>query len=206
MERLLIFLKEPMPGQVKTRLAASVGPQAAADIYRACVEQTLGRLRGFAPRTTLCVDPPGALEQVRAWLGDGWALRPQSGSGLGERLAEATGRAFAEGAGRVVVVGTDSPWLGAEEVAGAFARLKRHDAVLGPAEDGGYYLIGLSRPCPGLFEGIAWGSERVLAQTEARAHALGLRVASLPRGYDIDELEDLQRWLTDERRRPACRS
>jgi rSAM/selenodomain-associated transferase 1 len=206
MRRLLVFLKHPTPGRVKTRLAAAVGPEAAADIYRACVELTLERLRALAPQTTLCVDPPDALEPVRAWLGAGWELRPQIGSTLGKRLADATARAFADGADRIVVIGTDSPWLGAEQIEDAFTRLEQRDAVLGPAEDGGYYLIGLSRPYPALFEGIAWGSEQVLTQTEARARELGLRLASLRRGYDIDDLEDLQRWLKDERRRQTCRS
>ena len=196
---LLIFLKEPRAGTVKTRLAQAVGPHAACEIYRACVELTLERLRRFCDNTILCVDPPHALDAVRVWVGAAWTLRPQRGQTLGDRLAEATAHAFAQGDRRLVVIGTDSPWLQPPKVEQAFAALERHDVVIGPAEDGGYYLIGLSRAVPALFDGMAWGTDAVLAQTMARARALGLRSHPLPLGYDVDRLEDLERFMAEER-------
>lgn len=228
MRRLLIFLKYPSPGEVKTRLADAIGDEAACSVYRACVELTLERLGVWRAEATLCVEPPDALERTRAWVGPGWphplpgvgtadpdrsaiqvsgadrqqgvgwTLRPQAGGTLGERLAEATAHAFAEGAQRVVVIGTDSPWLTASDVDAACEALAHAELVLGPAEDGGYYLVGLSRPMPALFEGIAWSTAAVYQETITKARALGLRVHTLPLGYDVDRLEDLQRFIVEE--------
>ena len=195
MRRLLIFLKYPTPGQVKTRLAATLGNESAAKIYRACTEMTLERLNGFRQDAWLYVDPPAALERTRGWVGEGWLLRPQHGATLGERLARATGEAFASGAQHVVAIGTDSPWLNAHDIEEAFAALERADVVVGPTEDGGYYLIGLSRSIPALFEGIAWSSPSVYAQTLAQARTLDLRVHTLRLGYDVDRPEDLERLI-----------
>jgi rSAM/selenodomain-associated transferase 1 len=197
--RLLVFLKDPAPGRVKTRLAASLGETAAADAYRRCVDVTLERLAPLRDQAVLYVDPPHALARVASWLGGGWRLRPQRGADLGARLQAAISEAFAEGAGRVVVIGTDSPWLGPADIAAAFAALDTSDLVLGPAEDGGYYAIGCTRLIPELFAGIAWGSADVFAQTMAAARAQGVRVATLDPGYDIDRAEDLERWLAGAR-------
>ena len=145
MRRLLIFLKCPTPGEVKTRLAASISDEAAAGLYRACAELTLRRLDAFRRDATLCIDPPDALADVEQWLGHGWAVRPQQGVTLGDRLAEATSGAILDGAKHVVVIGTDSPWIDAPAIDAAFAALEQSDVVLGPTEDGGYYLVGLSR-------------------------------------------------------------
>ncbi|MBI1991815.1 MAG: TIGR04282 family arsenosugar biosynthesis glycosyltransferase [Candidatus Omnitrophica bacterium] len=200
MRRLLVFLKYPSLGRVKTRLADAIGDEAACSVYRACVELTLERLGAWRAEATLCVEPPDALERTRAWVGPGvgWALRPQSGGTLGERLAEATAHAFAQGAQRVIAIGTDSPWLTAEAVDAAFAALGQADLVLGPTEDGGYYLIGLSRPAPDVFADISWSTSTVYQETLAKARALGLPVQTLPLGYDVDRLEDLQRFVAEE--------
>ncbi len=258
MRRLLVFLKYPDPGQVKTRLAVSIGAEAAAEVARMCVETTLDRLRTFQQETALYIDPPQALNRTRVWLqsvgmtservtpeagrpgrgadwappakqrgmgvgehiglpqaagpapnvehcekNSAWQLRPQCGATLGERLMQATAAAFADGAQRVIVIGSDAPWLSAADILDAFAALDRADVVMGPAEDGGYYLIGLSRHTPALFEGIAWSTSAVYAQTTAIARALDLRLHELPRGYDIDRPEDLDRFLAEEER---CRS
>ncbi len=196
--RVLVFLKEPVPGRVKTRLAAAIGEADAAAVYRACVEQTLAHLRALQPHAQLCVDPPEAMARVQAWVGRGWRLAPQQGATLGERLSRATRQAFAEAAQRVVVIGTDSPWIGPADLDDAFRALDEADVVVGPAEDGGYYLLGFARPQPALFEGIAWSTPAVFEQTCARAQALGLRVAVLRQGYDVDRVEDLQRLFQDD--------
>jgi rSAM/selenodomain-associated transferase 1 len=228
MRRLLIFLKLPTPGQVKTRLAASLGAEAASAIYRACAELTLERLGVWRASSTLYVDPgtnagwsgaaghvlaaPAALARarawvgsdwtlarVRAWVGPGWTLALQEGRTLGERLAQATAAAFAGGARRVIVIGTDSPWLSAQDLQRACDALSQAEVALGPTEDGGYYLIGLARPSPMLFDGISWSGPRVCAETLQRAKRAGLRVHLLPKGYDVDHPEDVQRWLAHER-------
>ena len=114
--------------------------------------------------------------------------------------------AFAEGATGVVAIGTDSPWLTADEVEAAFEALRHHDAVLGPTQDGGYYLIGLRRFVPALFEDIAWSTTSVYAQTLARADHLRLRMHVLRTGYDVDRPEDLQRWLKETKEEAHART
>jgi rSAM/selenodomain-associated transferase 1 len=201
MRRLCIFLKYPTPGLVKTRLAAAIGRDAASEVSRLLTALTLERLETFRRDAVLCVDPPSALTRTRAWLGRDWLFRPQHGSDLGERLAEATTHAFAEGARRVIVVGTDSPWLQPGTIEAAFAALERAEMVIGPARDGGYYLIGLSRLAPALFEAMAWSTPSVCADTVMKARELGLQFEVLQEGRDVDHLEDLQRWLADEQAR-----
>lgn len=117
---------------------------------------------------------------------------------MGDRLAEATDRAFSDGANQAVVIGTDSPWLTANDVTAAFEALQDHDVVLGPTQDGGYYLIGLAQPQPALFHDISWSTSSVYAQTLARADRLGLRAQSLQEGYDVDRIEDVERFLGRE--------
>lgn len=198
--RLLIFLKYPTPGQVKTRLASALGDAAAADVYRTCVESTLRAMQGFRQEAVLWVAQAEALEACRHWLGPEWNIQPQQGDVLGERLIHATAQAFAQAAGPVVAIGTDSPWLSAQTVEDAFRSLKRNDVVLGPSQDGGYYLIGLSRNLPGVFENITWSTADVYQQTLANALRLGLSVESLAMGYDVDTIADLDRFLLEHRR------
>lgn len=198
MRRLLIFVKEPVPGQVKTRLAAEIGADAACHVYRRCVERTLERLTELRDDITLCVEPAEATGRVQAWLGSTWLALPQCGATLGERLAAATNRVFAEGVHRVAVIGTDSPWIDDALLEEAFAAMERADLVLGPAMDGGYYLVGMAKPAAELFRGISWSTSQVLDQTRANARALGLTVSLLSEGYDIDRLTDLQRWMHED--------
>jgi len=201
MRRLLVFVKAPIPGHVKTRLAQEIGPEAAVAVYRASVELTLSRLRPLHEHTTLCIDPPDAIPEIQQWVGPGWRTVPQHGRDLGERLAQATARAFSDGARYVVVIGTDSPWVRIEDIGAAFDALASAEVVLGPTDDGGYYLIGLSRPSPAMFEDIDWSTPAVCDQTLVRARTLGLRAVRLKIGYDLDHLQDVQRFITEERQR-----
>ncbi|MBI3020710.1 MAG: TIGR04282 family arsenosugar biosynthesis glycosyltransferase [Candidatus Omnitrophica bacterium] len=198
MRRLLIFVKEPIPGQVKTRLAADIGVDAACHVYRRCVERTLERLSVLRDEMTLCVEPADATERIQLWLGSKWPALPQRGATLGERLADATNKIFTEGVQRVVVIGTDSPWIDHPLIEEAFAAMEQADLVIGPARDGGYYLVGLARPTPGLFQGMPWSTSQVLDQTLGKARALGLSVSLLPEGYDVDQLTDLQQWMQQD--------
>jgi uncharacterized protein len=158
-------------------------------------ERAVDRARHLGRRyrigTTICFTG-GTVEQMRQWLGSDLDLEPQARGDLGGRLTSAIGNAF-EKVERVVVIGTDCPDLTTAVVAEAFAGLKTHDLVIGPAHDGGYYLIGLRVPRPELFRGIDWGGEHVFKQTMCAAQALSLSVMQLPRLHDIDRPEDLQR-------------
>jgi rSAM/selenodomain-associated transferase 1 len=190
---LVVFVKEPRPGAVKTRLAAAVGPEAAAHLYRVLAELALEATTP-GPREyerLVFFDPPEALEALRAWL-PGVRLAPQSRGDLGARLVDAFARAFARGAQRVAVVGTDAPGVTRQTVTGALAGLDAADVVLGPAEDGGYYLIALREPRPELFQGIDWSTAAVLQQTRSRATSARLSVLELEPLRDLDTLDDLR--------------
>jgi rSAM/selenodomain-associated transferase 1 len=190
---LIVFLKNPKPGAVKTRLVPALGAEDAAALYRALTEEVL---RATVPErgeyeTLVFFDPPGAAAAIRAWL-PGLRLFAQSEGDLGVRMSAAFARAFARGARRVAIVGTDTPTVSRHTVAGALDALDESDLVLGPAEDGGYYLLALGEPHPELFEGVAWSTPAVLEETRARAKAVGLRFQELERRRDVDTLEDLR--------------
>ena len=190
---LVVFLKHPRPGAVKTRLAAAIGPAAAAGLYRALAERVLEATTPAAGDYERLVffDPPESLPQMRDWL-PGVRLLAQSGHDLGARMADAFARAFARGASRVAIVGTDVPGVSRATVGEALSALDTADVVIGPADDGGYYLIALRAPRPELFAGIEWSTPGVRGQTLARAAAGGLSVRELKQLRDVDTLEDLR--------------
>jgi uncharacterized protein len=190
---LVVFVKHPRPGEVKTRLAAAIGAEAAALLYRALAEEVLEATTPAAGDYERLVffDPPESLPGMRDWL-PGVRLAAQSGDDLGARMADAFARAFARGARRVAIVGTDAPGVTRPTVREALAALDTADVVIGPAADGGYYLIALRAPRPELFSGIEWSTPSVRAQTLARAAAAGLSVRELGPLRDVDTLEDLR--------------
>jgi rSAM/selenodomain-associated transferase 1 len=187
-----IFLKAPRPGAVKTRLVPALGPSAAAGLYRALAEAVVAQTRPAAGyERILFFAPAEARAEIEAWL-PGEALAAQDGPDLGARMSSAFDEAFRRGAGRVALVGSDAPGLTRDDVLEALDALGEHDVVLGPAMDGGYYLIALARPAPGLFRAIAWGTGTVLAATVERAATLGLTVRLLDPRRDIDTLDDVK--------------
>ncbi len=195
-ERLLVFVKRPRAGEVKTRLGRDLGPEDAAELYRAMAEQVLAATApapgGYAREVWFA--PAGAARDIAAWL-PGETRRAQAGGDLGRRMDGAFASAFARGATRAVLIGTDAPALDRDRVERALDALRHHDLVLGPATDGGYYLIGLGASRPGLFRGVAWSTPAVLQATLERAAALGLRAALLDELRDVDTLADLrQEW------------
>jgi uncharacterized protein len=189
--RLLLFTKPAREGRVKTRLIGALTPAQAAEIHQAFLDDLLDRLRDgcFDLRLAWALDPgeavpDGPLPGVR-----------QEGEDLGERLFRTLAAAGAE-ASSVAALGSDHPTLPLEMVHDAFERLEAGaDVVLGPAEDGGYYLIALraGAVAPRLFEAIAWSTDRVFPETVERCRELGLRLELLPRASDVDTPEDLRR-------------
>lgn len=201
-DRLIVFARYPSPGQVKTRLIPALGAEGAARLHEEMVFRTLACAQRAAhandARVTACFTGAGA-RAMRRWLGDGLEYRVQRGTTLGERMDRALTETLAA-ADLAVLIGTDCPGLTPALLGDALAALRGRDLVLGPASDGGYYLVGLRRPCPALFDGIAWGTDAVRSQTLAAAARLGLTVHQLPRLDDIDRPEDLPAW---DRLRPA---
>lgn len=198
-EAVLAFLRHPIPDLTKTRLIPALGAVGAARVYRRIADRVLDEVRRMQRpnlRRVAWVTPAGSLEDVRSWVGPLFDLRPQPPGDLGRRLAVAFAAAFDEGAKSVIALGTDCPWVTARLLDDAFEALVNHDAVLGPALDGGYYLLGLSRLLP-VFEGIPWSTEQTAAATLARLAQSGARTQQLPPLRDIDSPDDLAALLVD---------
>ncbi len=193
-----LFARRPDPGLVKTRLAATLGSEAAAGAYEAMlldIAEAWGSERVLDPggRRVLIYTPADAGPWFDSRVAESWSLQPQVEGDLGARMRGFFEGEFADGASRVVLIGSDSPTLDPTFVVSAFLLLLQKDVVLGPATDGGYYLIGLKPPVPPIFEGIDWSSSRVLGQTVARLEASGHTVGMLPPWYDVDTPDD---WET----------
>jgi uncharacterized protein len=195
---LIIFAKAPVQGQVKTRLCPPLTPDEAASLHGSIVLDMLERSRGAAmDRFVACA--PSADHVFFKILEErhGVRLLTQTGDDLGARMARAMADVFSLGYQKVLIIGTDLPTLPGPAFSEAAALLATHDLVLGPACDGGYYLIGLRKPAPELFAGIPWSTDKVLPLTQQKAAALGLRATLLPVRRDIDTIEDLSA-LIDE--------
>jgi hypothetical protein len=191
---LAVFVKEPRAGAVKSRLAAALGAEAAAEVYRAIAGEVMRRTapRGDEYDRVVVFDPPSAGATIGEWLGlTAAALLPQPTGDIGARMERAFDELFRRGARRVALVGTDVPALSYEDVRDALESLDEHDVALGPATDGGYYLIALKGPAPELFREIRWSSGEVLAGTLERAARRGLSVRVLRTLGDVDTVEDL---------------
>jgi uncharacterized protein len=189
---LAIFAKQPAAGLVKTRLAEATSPAWACRAYEALLLDALDRLESFALRRVIVYDPPESKAYFEQQAAGRFELVPQRPGDLGARLAAFFKEEFHQGTQAVVVIGADSPTLPTAFLTQAYVELARSDVVLVPAMDGGYCLIGCRRFLPGVFEGIAWGTDRVLEQTCERVHQQGLRLGLLPPWYDVDTLADWQ--------------
>lgn len=183
-----LFAKWPTPGTVKTRLARDSSPEFACQVASAFLADSILQFEITGVRRILAVAPASEQEQFKALVGERWEVTPQIDGDLGTRLSHFFAEAFREGAERVVVIGTDSPTLPPEYLERAFQELTEHDVVIGPATDGGYYLIGLNQPSPNLFDGICWSTSNVLQQTVDRLGSMSLHL--LPPWFDVDTIDD----------------
>lgn len=191
---LIIFAKEPRPGQVKTRLTPQLSPEEAAKLYHSFIEDILEEMSQVPKmQIALAFSPPEAQVFFQGLAPPGIGFFPQEGEDLGERMSRAYIRGFEAGYNPVLLRDSDTPDLPALIVAEAREILSAGIAqvVLGPATDGGYYLVGLSRPQPHLFQGLTWSSSTVLNDTLKIARQLGLTVHLLPVWSDIDTTADL---------------
>ncbi|NBV23602.1 MAG: glycosyltransferase [Proteobacteria bacterium] len=191
--RLVVFLKAPRAGTVKTRLAESLGADAACAAYVRLVETLLANLAPLRA-VELCFTPAEAAGDIQPWLRDGWSRFPQTAGDLGQRLNAAFSAHFDTDAERVVVIGSDCPDVTVTDIEDAWLALEAHDVVLGPALDGGYWLIGLRAPQPGLFTAMPWSTDAVFSETMRRARETGLRVATLRELADVDTVADWELW------------
>jgi rSAM/selenodomain-associated transferase 1 len=193
---LIVYAKRPLPGYAKTRLGKGIGMEDAAGLYARLLYQYLVGLVGAELEKTVVELSVASSEDVPFFAAafPELVVQPQIDGDLGQRMAASFARAFERGAASVVLTGSDIPGLDSTLVRAAFDALETAPIVLGPAADGGYYLIGTRVPNVPLFEGIAWSTERVLEQTTALARVQGLEVAYLPQLYDVDTIVEYERW------------
>ena len=194
-DRLVIFTRFPQPGAAKTRLIPMLGADGAAELHRRMTAHTLsvaGNARALIAGLDVVVRFSGGTpEAMKQLYGASWRFEEQGEGDLGARMERAVRDAFAEGRMRTLIIGTDCPELTGALLRAAFDALADADLVLGPARDGGYYLIGLRRAAPELFAGMPWGSGEVFERTRAEARRIGLEVRILPTLSDVDTPQDL---------------
>lgn len=199
---MIVFTRYPEPGKTKTRLMPELGAEGAAELQRKMAEHAISQVRELAKRRPISIEVryegrnPSLMKQ---WLGGDILFHEQDGADLGERMLTAFLDAFRYGAERVLLMGTDCPGITPQILEKAFQELDRSDLALGPAADGGYYLIGSKRVYPELFSNVPWGTENVLECTLEIARLQKLNTSLVDRLHDVDRAEDLHVWINIER-------
>ncbi len=202
-EALGVMAKAPRLGEVKTRLHSVLSPAEATEFYRCLLRDTfvlMEAVQGRRPDLSLvlCYTPAGEEEAFKCIERDGALRLLQRGADLGERLKHCFEDLFAAGFESVVLIDADSPTLPLEYLLAAFEQVQKTDAVvLGPTVDGGYYLIGMRRLHPQIFERIPWSTEHVLAETKERAREAGVELILLPEWYDVDTPKELEQLIKE---------
>jgi hypothetical protein len=191
---ILLFVKYPVAGRVKSRLARGLGSETAAELYKRFVGDTIKMLGAAGRDLKIYCDPCKSVANYAEWIGGGHEFIHQVGGDIGERMRGAFEETFAAGFKRAVLIGSDIPDMPAEFISRAFAGLDGSDAILGPSADGGYYLIGFSEEsfCAEAFSGVSWSTESVLSQTRERLESNGVKAALLPMWGDVDTIDDLK--------------
>ena len=191
---LVLFVKYPEKGMVKTRLSAGLGDEITQNLYKCFVSDLIGTLEKKRYTFKIAFYPPGSDEKIISWLGSEHCYITQVGRDLGERMENAFKETFLEGFKEVLVIGTDIPALTPSLIDKAIKALKNSDAVIGPCYDGGYYLIGFRNEMflSDIFKGIQWSTERVFKDTMGVFTKKGYKVYVLPKLRDMDRIEDLR--------------
>jgi len=199
---LIIFAKEPLKNRVKTRLSKYLPASFSFLLYKAFIKDTVELASRVNCQTKIMAyDTEGRREaRFLKKSAPGFRFFRQQGRNLGRRMHNAFCFARSIGATRTIIIGSDAPNLPPQLISEAFDKLHRNDVVIGPSMDGGYYLIGLKKPCPRLFEGIEWSFNTVLRHSIKRAKSLKIRTTLLKEWYDVDEAWDLERLKADLKR------
>jgi rSAM/selenodomain-associated transferase 1 len=203
MNALILFVKDPVPGNVKTRLGTTIGMESAAQLYRVFAESSFAiaaEMVKHSTRVFIWYAPGTEREVIQAWVGnEEFEYAEQRGDSLGDRMRYAFHEAFRYGATKAVILGTDIPELDLPLVATAFRSLLEHDVVIGPSTDGGYYLLGMVTPGVEVFEGVPWSTAGALPATLRLVEQSHATFALLAELSDIDTLEDYHRFLSRQR-------
>ncbi len=198
-QALIIFVRKPEKGKVKTRLAASLGDEAALFIYQKLLQHTLEITE--AVDADKVVFYAGEIEEDDRWQQEKYSKQKQADGDLGRRMNDAFDTVFKMGYNKVCIVGSDCYELTSEIITNAFRALEENDIVIGPAHDGGYYLLGMKLLHSSLFENKAWSTSSVLTDTFQTAQQIGVTLMQLPTLRDVDEAADVpEEWLTAVKR------
>jgi len=192
---LMIFLKEPVAGQVKTRLAKSLDSEKACNIYRGFLQMIVEKLITGNWQTQVFYASQGEPKELKRIFPSSIEFIEQQGDNLGERMQKGFETNFKRGATKVTIIGGDSPDMPLDFIQQSFHSLSTQDLTLGPTPDGGYYLMGLKKNSPFLFEEIEWSTPAVLPSTLKIAHAHHLKILQLPQWNDVDDIEDYQDFI-----------
>ncbi|MCP4214568.1 MAG: glycosyltransferase [bacterium] len=197
---LIYILKYPEAGKVKTRLAKDLGNEVTLELYHCFIRDMLTTLSGLDCEIHIFISPPEKQEAMRKLLAENdcnFPVHPQQGNDLGERMQAAFERLFNMGPESVAIIGSDFPDLPLTRLEEAMDALEKSDAVIGPTSDGGYYLLGFHRHtfCTKVFQNMPWSTDAVFRETAARLENEGLTAAVLPTFWDVDDINDLQRFM-----------
>ncbi|MBD2237692.1 TIGR04282 family arsenosugar biosynthesis glycosyltransferase [Aulosira sp. FACHB-113] len=196
-QHLIIFTRYPEPGKTKTRLIPALGELGAANLQKQMTEYTILQAQALQKMLAISFEvrfAGGNLQLMQDWLGSDIVYQPQGEGDLGDRMMRSLADAVASGKQQIIIIGIDCPGVNSQLLAMAFEQLNNFDLVLGPAMDGGYYLIGLRQSIPQLFANIDWGTSQVFSQTVDIAQQLNLSRTDLPILGDVDRPEDLPIW------------
>jgi len=190
---LIVFTKYPQPGLVKTRLIPFLGNEKSALLHRKMTERTIQTAKAFTQKEGICLRifyTGGSEDLMRDWLGEMDFVK-QKGEDIGEKMAKALNLCLSRSDSNVVLIGTDCPGLRQDILHNAFLKLENNDLVLGPAADGGYYLVGVRKKVDFLFGNISWGTDKVFSETEERALENKVKMGKVETLHDVDRPDDL---------------
>lgn len=198
---IIFFMKYPWGNDVKTRLAKDIGIRFAQELYRRFILDMLNTLKNSQKDIVISVSNAERIADVEKWLGSEYAFAAQQEANLGERMSNAFRKAFDSGYENAIIIGSDLPDLPLYFVESAFLELAGNDIVIGPAADGGYYLIGFKHDTfnPGILGGIDWSTDRVFRQTVTKTEKLGLTMHLLPQWRDVDDIDGLKAFFARNR-------
>jgi len=198
---VILFVKLPEKGKVKSRLATRLDGDIVLRLYECMVLDAIDMLNSGHYSFRICFDPPEASDRIRQWLGHAYSYMPQFGDDLGEKMEQAFSRVFSEEVSEAILIGSDVPGVTSAIIKEAFEALATHDSVIGPASDGGYYLIGFRKGalCPEIFHHMIWSTTVVFEETVRRLHQASRSVHVLPELADVDRKEDLIMLLGQQR-------
>jgi rSAM/selenodomain-associated transferase 1 len=190
---VLVFIKSPETGKVKSRLSTSIDKETVIKIYKLFVKDILQKLEKIPYDIIICYHPKKAIDEIKKWLGPDYLYIPQAGKNLGERLKNGFIQGFEIGFSKLIAIGSDSPDMKLDFFNDSFKKLDFYDTVIGPSKDGGYYLIGFSKKSfyPKAFNDIPWSTEFVYEKSLESLKKRNLKTYILPIWYDVDTVEDL---------------